>query len=130
MPISSDICFWFLFFSANLAANSSLFIIWYFYTKCNLMSSKIFMTKEEKLEVGQRIKDFLEYEGYKPVDAAKEFSPQVGISVEDAQVRISRITAGRIGRSEKFLIYLYLKFRANIGFLLTGKGPRKIKSIE
>jgi hypothetical protein len=88
------------------------------------------MTKEEKTEIGQRIKAFLLDEGYKPADAAREFSPRIGISFDDAQVRISRIISGRIGQGEDFFVYLYKTFRANIGFLLTGKGPRKIKSIE
>jgi len=88
------------------------------------------MTDEEKIEVGQRIKEFLRSEGYNQADAAREFSPRVGISFKAAEVKISRLINGHFESDEDFFIYLYEKFRANIGFLLTGKGIPHVKSLE
>lgn len=85
------------------------------------------MTKKEKSDVGKRVLDFLEEEEYSVADAARELSPRLGISFEAAQERIHRLVHGRIERKEDVFIYLYEKFRANMGFLLTGQSHKKVK---
>ena len=86
------------------------------------------MTKEERRETGQRIKEFLYSEDYNQADAARDFSPLVGISFEAAQTKISRIINGHFESNEDFFVYLYKKFNVNIGFLLTGVGLPRVKS--
>lgn len=88
------------------------------------------MTEEERVEVGQRIKDFLRSEDYNQADAAREFSPRAGITFEAAQTKISRIINGDFESDQDFFIYLYEKFQANIGFLLTGLGPPRVKLLK
>ncbi len=130
MPISSAICFWFLFFSASLSSNIVLFMAKYIYTICNYLSSKKFMTEEERRDIGVRIKNLLISHNLNQADIARDYSIKVGISFEAANVKISRIIRGEFEPNNEFWICLYEKIEANIRFLLTEKGEPHVKPFK
>ncbi len=88
------------------------------------------MTNEEMTLAGERIRDFLKSHGSNQADAARDFSRLADISFEAAQTKISRIINGKFEADMDFLIYLYKKHEANIGFLLTGLGEKHVKSFK
>ena len=88
------------------------------------------MTPEEQIDVGHRIRDFLRSHDYNQADAAREFSKRSGISFGAAQTKIHRIIKGKFESNMDFLAYLYERFEANIGFLITGLGSPHVKPLK
>lgn len=88
------------------------------------------MTDEEKRDIGDRIRVFLKSHDSNQADAARDFSILIGISFEAASVKISRIVRGKFESDLDFLTYLYEKYQANIGYLITGKGNPHVKSFK
>jgi hypothetical protein len=88
------------------------------------------MTDEEKKDMGNRIKKFLKSNQSNQADIARELSKRLGISFEAANVKVSRIATGRCDSDADVWKVLYEKFRANIGFLITGKGETNVKPFE
>ena len=88
------------------------------------------MTNEEKKDMGNRIKKFLKSNQSNQADIARELSKRLGISFKAANVKISRIATGRYDSDTDVWKVLYEKFRANIGFLITGKGEPNVKPFE
>jgi len=88
------------------------------------------MTDEEKKDMGNRIKKFLKSNQSNQADIARELSKRLGISFKAANVKVSRIATGRYDSDTDVWKVLYEKFRANIGFLITGKGEPNVKPFE
>jgi ribosomal protein L18E len=88
------------------------------------------MSPKEKKEMGDRIKKFLKANQSNQADVAREISKRLGISFKAANVKISRIATGKYDSDADVWTVLYEKFRANIGFLITGKGEPHVKPFE
>lgn len=88
------------------------------------------MTKEEREEIGVRIKSLLKSHGLNQADIARDYSIKAGISFQAASVKISRIIKGQYEPNNEFWTCLYEKIEANIGFLLTNKGEAHVKPFK
>ena len=88
------------------------------------------MTSEERIEIGQDIKDFLKSHASTQADLARELSRRIGISFKAAEVKVSRIIRGEYEADYDFWACVYEKFEANIGFLITKKGEPHVKPFK
>jgi hypothetical protein len=88
------------------------------------------MTKEEKFEIGQRIKIALKSHSMNQADLARKFVEKYGRTFNAAQKKISLIINGEFEPDNEFWICLYELIEANIGFLLTEKGDPHVKPFK
>lgn len=88
------------------------------------------MTDEERRDVGDRVRAFFKLHDSNQTQEARDFCKRAGISVAAAKVKINRIVKGKFEADMDFFAYLYEKYEANIGFLITGKGSPHVKSFK